>query len=104
MVAAKSAEPYIKIMLNNRGIAVPVGTTLKATKSYGDALIVTPADLPEAPGVLLLYSPKMKWLYGPITGPLQLDAALRIAASKGWQVDFYGAPGRFKVAVPKPTT
>jgi len=67
----------------------------------GDSLWAEPVDLPDAIGALVLYAPSAKWLYsGPAAGPLQIDALLGLARSRGWVVERIGSARGIVAAVP----
>lgn len=77
---------------------IPVGT---------DSLWVEPINIPDAPGVLLVYSPTLKWLYGaPFVGSPLAPGAFRDAIerlrNRGFAVEWTGSARNIRVAIPAP--
>jgi hypothetical protein len=88
------AEPFERIMLANRGAPLSAIKVIRAREMLvagGDTAIIEPVDLPDAPGSLVIYRPREKWLYLNPGLPLQIEAALRHARAEGWQVEHIGS-------------
>jgi len=91
LLAAAPARPFLAAMFAQQGIPMR-GITWIAAGGWrvvaGDSLWLEPVELPDTEGSLLLWDPRLRWLYaGDAPTPAQVRGALMIAQERGWPVE-----------------
>jgi hypothetical protein len=66
-----------------------------------DSLRVERIDLPDNPGMLVVYVPSLRWAYAWHPGPVQMEYVVAHIRRRGWVVDRLGS-GRAFVGMPMP--
>ncbi len=90
-----AAAPFLRVMLADGEVSdaasVRVVEERVALDSSGDVLILEPIDLPDTPGSVVVYAPRLRWLYAPdALTPLDLRLVRERAATRGWTVELLG--------------
>jgi hypothetical protein len=103
--ASPAAEPLIRTMLENAGLPFRNVTVVTSARSVGQGesrLEIATVDLPDVPGSILLYSPRLQWLYAP-NAVTNLDVRVALDASRrnGWTVTRLGTARGLSVPLPR---
>ena len=102
---APGAKPFVDRMLGNTGIAGQTPTVIfrpQWLKVGTDSLWLEPADLPDAPRALIVYSPTLKWAYtAAASAPLQMQYLLRVLRARGFGVDRVGSARAIQAPAPR---
>jgi hypothetical protein len=92
--AAAATATHLTPMLANRGLSAKSITVARKRETIAvgaDTAILEPIDVPDAPGSLLIYVPRERWLYFTPGSPLQIEIAMRRAKALGWRVEKLGS-------------
>ena len=89
-----AAQPFLDVTLTNAGMSGAEVRVIAEDRWVGDGegrLLLTPVDLPDVPGSLVVYSPRGRWLYAP-DAVTRLDRRIvqRLAGERGWSVERVG--------------
>jgi len=89
------AGPFLTTILRNHHQAATGVTPVTRGQWFhigGDSLWAEPVDLPDAGGALLLYLPRLRWVYSAIAAaPLQSEYVLGRLRARGWPVERVGS-------------
>lgn len=102
-----AGRPFVDVMLANaepprRGHGVTAVDRERTLELGGDRVHLAPVDLPDIPGSLLLWAPRLKWLWAPdAVQPLDVRMALDRARALGWSVEAIGTPRGLWSDVPR---
>jgi len=92
--AGAATATHLTPMLTNRGLSSKSITVARKRETIAvgaDTAILEPIDFPDAPGSLLVYVPRERWLYFTPGSPLQTEIAMRRAKALGWRVEKLGS-------------
>jgi hypothetical protein len=91
---SRAAESFVNVMLANAGErwrSITVVTEARWVEIGGERVRLEPMDLPDLPGSLLLYVPRLAWVYAAdAVTPLDVRIALDHARERGWNVAAVG--------------
>lgn len=89
-----AAAPFIQVILSNEGVAVRGVTVVAEGRWVGEGeerLRLEPIDLPDTAGSLMVYSPRLAWVYAPDAAtPLDLRMVRERARALGWKLRAIG--------------
>jgi hypothetical protein len=101
--AGAATATHVSPMLTNRGLSPKSVAVVRKRETIvigADTAVLEPIDFPDAPGSLLVYVPRERWMYFSPGSPLQIEIAMRRAKSLGWRVEKLGTARGLSLPAP----
>ncbi|MFW6089399.1 MAG: hypothetical protein ACODAB_06580 [Gemmatimonadota bacterium] len=94
MFTGPGIAPYLEVVLRNHGVSSGAPEVVHEERwvvDGADSVLVAPLDLPDSPGGVLVYSPRLSWIYAAdAVQPLHLAILRDLVERRGWSVDWIG--------------
>lgn len=94
VLAGPGVAPHLEIVLRNHSVSAGTSRVVREDRwivNGADSVLVSPLDLPDSPGTVLVYSPAQSWIYSsPATRPLDFAILADLIERRGWKVEWMG--------------